>query len=90
MLSSVGLFLMTLKTNAIQINRLYYICVNLDACPGVGQIYSVDCYPTDASCDNPDPHADCDAGRCVCPRGKVLDHSTNPPRCVYTSDCRKD
>ncbi|XP_065917769.1 uncharacterized protein [Dysidea avara] len=57
------------------------------ACPGVGQIYSVDCYPTDASCDNPDPHAVCDGGRCVCPRGKVLDHSTNPPRCVYTSDC---
>lgn len=56
-------------------------------CPGKGQFFTVDCFPFNATCNNPNPPSLCDAPRCVCPMGEVLDEEINA--CVKIEDCCK-
>ena len=56
-------------------------------CPGEGQFFTIDCFPFNATCANPNPPSLCDAPRCVCPMGQVLNEENRT--CVDITDCRK-
>ena len=57
------------------------------SCPIKGQLYTADCFITNATCSDPNPVPKCDYPRCVCPSGQVIDETTNA--CINGTECRK-
>ena len=60
---------------------------SLVSCSIKGQVHTVDCFGTNATCSNPNPPVLCDVPQCVCPKGQVIDEAKSA--CIGGAECRK-